>query len=161
MGPDFAPPDESPARDFRSPTRAPSRSRLAELTAPADAIELCGDAAAGEDRRGDLGQQRGFALARGRVPSSAPGLRGTLTEERRQTSDYYGGNQQQAELDHVAGVRDAQLVAQGDEQVVEDQHAQHRRGQRCDLAMADGNRQYGKEVDDAETGRRRRRLERC
>ena len=76
---------------------------------------------AGEDRRRRLGQQRRLALAGGRDPRPALGLRGALAARGGQPADDDGGDQEHDQLDHVLGVRDRELVARRDEEVVERQ----------------------------------------
>ena len=68
----------------------------------ADALQLRLDAVAGEDRRGDLGQQLRLALARGRDPRPALRLGRPLSGHRGQTADDDRRDQQHDQLHDVA-----------------------------------------------------------
>jgi hypothetical protein len=82
-----------------------------------------------------------------------------MAELARQPPDYERRKQQHAEGDDVVGVRDGELVEGLDEEVVEDEHAEHGGGERRHLAAADGNGEHGDQIETAETRRLSHRIE--
>ena len=125
----------------------------------ADAVELRPDLVTGEDRRGNVGEQLGLALAGRGLACPALGLSRAPPPRCGEPPDDHGDDQEYREGGRVLRVSDGQFVMRRDEEVVEGQRAQDRGDESGQLPPPYGDVEYGQEIDRGEIDRRCARLQ--